>query len=290
MSVSPNTNRGADPEAASLPTVPFGHARITRLIVGGNPFCGNSHFSDALSRDMGTYYTAERVVDVLKRCQAAGINTVQARGDYHRVLHWLEVFRREGGRLHWIAQTASEMHDVFQNIRVLAAAGALGIYHHGSQTDRWWVEGKIDRVKDYLSCMRDQGVQVGLGTHFPQVIEYAQEHDWDLDFYMACFYNLNRAPRESHLVTGNLHHNEEVFDPEDPPRMCETILNTPKPCLAFKILGAGRCCATQDDVRAAFKFAFGHIKPTDAVVVGMFPKHLDQIAANVEYTLDAHRS
>ena len=124
--------------SSPLPTVPFGAVEVTRLIVGGNPFCGNSHVDEAMSRDMREYNTAERVVDTLHACRAAGINTIQARGDYHRVLHWLELFRRDGGDLHWIAQTASEMHDVFQNIRVLAAAGAMAVYHHGTRTDRFW--------------------------------------------------------------------------------------------------------------------------------------------------------
>ena len=89
----------------ALPTIQFGDYEVTRLIVGGNPFCGNSHSSQALSQEMREYYTAEQVVQILRRCQAAGINTVQARGDYHRILYWIELFRREGGQLHWIAQT-----------------------------------------------------------------------------------------------------------------------------------------------------------------------------------------
>ena len=270
----------------ALPRVPFGPIEITRLVSGGNPLCGNSHFSDQMSREMRDYFTAERVVEYLHRCEQAGINTLQARGDYHRVLHWLELLRRQGGRLHWIAQTASEMHDVFQNIRVLAAAGAAGIYHHGSRTDRWWHEGQIDKVEDYLKCIRDTGAQVGLGTHIPQVIEHAEERGWDLDFYMASLYNLSRQPRESALVSGNDKY-EEVFDDADPPAMCRVIQATAKPCLAFKILAASRRCATQADVAAAFRFAFAHIKPTDAIVVGMFPKHLDQIALNVQHTLEA---
>jgi len=59
------------------------------------------------------------------------------------------------------------------------------------------------------------------------------------------------------------------------------------PCFAFKILGAGRHCDSQEAVQAAFNFAFANIKPTDAVVVGMFPKYLDQITLNVQYTLTA---
>jgi hypothetical protein len=264
--------------------------RITRLISGGNPLCGNSHFSPQMDEEMRRYFTDQQVVAYLHKVQASGINTLQARGDYHRILHWLELFRREGGRLHWIAQTASEMHDVFQNIRILAAAGAVGIYHHGTQTDRFWLEGKIDRVRDYLKYMRDSGVQVGLGTHTPEVIEYAEEKGWDVDFYMACLYNLNRKPRESALVSGrSAAASEEEFLPEDPPRMCQVICQTNKTCLAFKILAASRRCATQEDVADAFEFAFTHIKAKDAVVVGMFPKYHDQIELNVKLAIRACR-
>jgi len=260
---------------------------VTRLISGGNPLCGNSHFSETRNEQMRAYFTAERVVEYLHRLQQAGINTLQARGDYHRILHWVELFRRAGGQLHWIAQTASEMHDVFQNIRILAAARAVGIYYHGTRTDRCWLEGRIDQVRDYLKCMRDAGVQVGLGTHIPEVIEYVEEKGWDLDFYLACFYNLNRRPRESALVVPGARPSGEQFLPEDPPRMCQVIRQTPKTCLAFKILAASRLCATPQAVAEAFRFAFANIKPTDAVVVGMFPQELDQIALNVAHTLAA---
>jgi hypothetical protein len=235
---------------------------------------------------MVDYYTADRVVEVLKRSEETGINTVQARGDYHRVLHWIELYRREGGTMQWIAQTASEMSDVFQNIRIIAAAGAIGIYHHGSRTDRFWSEGQIGKVEDYLKCMRDCGVQVGLGTHIPEVVIYSEDHGWDVDFYMTCFYNLNRKPRESLLVSGGKY-KEEQYLPEDRAKMCEVIRQTPKTCLAFKILAANRHCGSQEEVAKAFKFAFDNIKEGDAVVVGMFPKHIDQVSLNVQHALNA---
>jgi len=271
-----------------LPTVPFGSVQVTRLIVGGNPFCGNSHLDEAMSLDMREYHTPENVVATLHASQAAGVNTVQARGDYHRVLYWMELFRREGGQLHWIAQTASEMHDVFQNIRILAAAGTVGIYFHGSRTDAWWKEGRIDEVRDYLACMRDCGVQVGLGTHIPEVIEYAEEHDWDVDYYMACLCNLSRTERESALVSGKSGTAaKEQFLEEDPPRMLGVLRSTPKQCLAFKILAASRRCGSQDEVAATFRDTFESIKPIDAVVVGVFHKYANQIALNAQHTCAA---
>jgi len=269
----------------NLPKVKFGEHEITRLIIGGNPFCGGSHFSAEMSGDMRTYYTPEKVAEVLAQCEELGINTVQARGDYHRIMYSLELFRRKGGKLHWIAQTASEMHDIKNNIRVIAAFGAIGIYFHGSRTDNMWHEGRIDDVKEYLKVARDCGVQVGLGTHIPEVIEYVENEGWDVDFYMACFYNLNRQVRESTLVSGIM--TDEKFYEEDPPRMCQVIRAVDKPCLAFKIMAASRKCSNQKEVGAAFKWAFDNIKPVDAVVVGMFPKYVSQVELNVEHALEA---
>ncbi len=72
----------------------------------------------------------------------------------------------------------------------------------------------------------------------------------------------------------------ETYDDEDTLRMVKTIQATPKPCLGFKILAAGKKAGTPEERRNAFEFAFTNIKPIDGVVVGMFPKHSPQVAGN----------
>ena len=64
--------------------------------------------------------------------------------------------------------------------------------------------------------------------------------------------------------------------------MCETIRKASKTCLAFKILAAGRTCDKPEQVRDAFKFVLENIKPTDAVIVGMYPRYTDQIKENAD--------
>jgi hypothetical protein len=65
--------------------------------------------------------------------------------------------------------------------------------------------------------------------------------------------------------------------------MCDTIVKTPKTCIAFKVLAAGRASASPDEVREAFEYVLGHIKPTDAVCVGMYPRfHQDMIKENAD--------
>jgi hypothetical protein len=62
------------------------------------------------------------------------------------------------------------------------------------------------------------------------------------------------------------------------------IRQVKQPCLGFKILAAGRMCSSDPQVEAAFKFAFEHLKPTDGVIVGMYPRYQDQIGQNAQYT------
>ena len=257
-----------------LPAVDFYGYKVTRLIIGGNPFRGNSHLSKQLSEEMREYHTVENVVKTLLRAQECGINTMQSRGD-EIIFDMVRAFREAGGTMHWIVQTASEKPDLFENIREIAALDPIAIYWHGSRTDNMWKEGKIDALLPYLKAIRDTGKRVGVASHSPQVLRYIEEKDWDVDFYMASFYNLSKIDRDSALVTGKAV--PEPFDDPDRGVMCEFIRNTTTPCIAYKVLAAGRKCGSEEALRAAFQYAYDNIKPCDMVDVGVFQKHSDQI-------------
>ncbi|NIA15853.1 MAG: hypothetical protein GWP08_17455 [Nitrospiraceae bacterium] len=267
---------------SALPTVPLGGEPVTRLIVGGNPFRGNSHRGETMSRDMESYFTVERIKQTLFACERAGINTVQARGDA-MILACIREYWAEGGTMRFIVQTASELRDLHGHVRHLARFGALAVYVHGTFTDRRYLQGDLSEVVDLAKTIRDAGVAVGIGTHIPEVIQQVEEQAWDVDFYMACLYNINRECRESALVGGQEVDEDHLFDHDDRFKMLDTIRQTPKTCLAFKLLGAGRLCESPAQVRKAFATAYGGIKPKDACVVGMFPKYGDQIGENVQH-------
>lgn len=261
-----------------LPAIPLGGKQITRLIVGGNPFRGNSHFSPEMSRDMSEYYTVDQVKRVLFDCEAHGINTVQARGDV-LVLQCIREYWAEGGTMNFIAQTASELADLRAHVRALANFGALGVYVHGTFTDAKYQAGEIQAVRDLAKSIRDSGAAVGVGTHIPEVVELIDDEGWDVDFYMACLYDFSRRHTESAIISGK-HNAREEFVHEDRFAMLERIRATDKTCLAFKILGAGRLCESEATVQEAFETAYSGIKASDACVVGMFPKYTDQVAEN----------
>ena len=269
-----------------LPTIALGNHQVTRLIIGGNPFSGGSHASPEMDRAFLDYYTTENIKAALRECEAQGLNAMQSRGDRH-IMRMLREYRNEGGTLQWIAQTASEMRDLLGNVRSLADAGAIAIYHHGTRTDALWREGNIAEMRELLQVMRDCGVAVGVGTHLPEVVEYVEEQGWDVDFYMACFYGLG-IPRPKDGNMGQFLPGE-VYDDADRERMTATIRACAKTCLGFKILAASRKCASPETVSEAFAYAFAHIKPQDAVVVGMFQRDLNQVAMNAGFVRDLLR-
>ena len=265
----------------TLPTVNFCGTEISRLIIGGNPFSGNSHQNAQMDAEMEDFFTTQRVKDTLWKCLENGITTAQLRGDKH-IMRILREFRLEGGRMHWIGQTAPEMTPYENNVRLIKNNGAFALYHHGTQTDALFKAENYEEITRRLRVIRESGMAVGLGSHMPEVFEYAEKHGWDLDFYMCCVYNISKINRVSSAVTG-IANTDEPFDEEDRPLMFEFIRSTKKPCLAFKILGAGRRCTDEADVRSAFREAFEGIKPSDAVIVGMFPRDRDQVTENAAH-------
>ena len=60
-----------------LPTIELGRYQVTRLMLGGNPIYGYSHFNRLYSQQLIDFHTPERVVELLRACAAAGINTWQ---------------------------------------------------------------------------------------------------------------------------------------------------------------------------------------------------------------------
>ena len=263
----------------SMPCVKLGSAEISRLIVGGNPFSGNSHVNRELDEQMRDYYTTENIKETLRECEKNGVNTVQLRADMH-IMRILREYWNEGGSVGWIAQTASEYLSHEGNLRQIRGYDrGFAIYHHGTLTDRLFKEGKTAELRERLKKIRETGAAVGIGTHMPQVIETAEAEGWDVDFYMASVYNLSRENRESSAVTGRANTDEPFFD-EDIPLMYKTIRSTEKTCLAFKILGATRRCMTPETVENAFREAYANIKASDAVVVGVFQRDRNEVQIN----------
>ena len=62
--------------------------------------------------------------------------------------------------------------------------------------------------------------------------------------------------------------------------MFKVVQAVKKPCLVYKVLAAGRRVNTPAEVRECFKTALANVKPTDALIVGMYQQFGDQVGEN----------
>src|SRR5207253_9521183 len=132
----------------------------------------------------------------------------------------------------------------------------IGIAPHGALAERLHRQGKLTLLTDLLKRIRDKGVLVGLSAHNPDLIALANDKGWDVDYFMCCLYYLTRPKEEYQKLLGGDLPLGEIYLPSDPPRMFRVIQATKKPCLAYKVLAAGRRVGTAAEIRAASTTAF----------------------------------
>lgn len=273
------------PEAQAgppLPQVPFGKYRISRLIAGANPIYGYSHFNYVFSAHMGEYHTTERVLSFLHQLERAGLNTWQASWSERLEVDWLK-YKAEGGKLQLLMLSRPTFNDEPEMLKRAARLKPLGIAQHGGSTNRFWDAGQFDKCQDYLKRIRDTGAMVGLSCHNPLEVEYAEEKDWDVDYYMTSLYYMIRPRAEFEKLLGGHVPLGEIYLPSDPPRMMETIRKARKPCLTYKVLAAGRTVNSPKEVKERIGVALDGIKPTDAVIIGIYQRYNDQIGQTAQF-------
>jgi hypothetical protein len=272
------TNPASVPDAdIRVPKLPFGKVEVSRLIVGVNTFLGFGHYNNIFNTVMKEWYTAAKVVEVLQRCEKLGLNGYnyvhmgRAQADWERYL-------AEGGKMHLIAQATTD-----DPAELVNAVHPMAAWVQGERTDDAYRANKMGTIRDYCKKLRDLGTAVvGVGSHIPEVLAMVEDQGWEIDFYAGCVYNRRRTREELRkLLGGELPEMQsEVYLQDDPPRMYKFFRQTKKPCVAFKIMAAGRVSSPE----GAFRLAFESIKPTDFVCVGMFPRIKDEVKENAFWT------
>ena len=261
-------------EAATLPQMRLGKYSLSRLVVGNNMFGGGTHLSIFLNKHLKQYYTTDRILQTVRRCHEVGINCWQSgAGNGSLYQHLAD----EGVKMHALAIESGDQ----SRIQACVKGGFIGIAHHGEVSDGLFKGGKVDQINDFLKRVRDSGLLVGVSTHMPAVVDTVESKGWDVDYYMTCVYERHRSAAQLKSLLGYVPLPPgEVYLQEDPARMFKMIRQTKRPCLAFKILAAGRVCDKPETVETAFRDTFANIKPIDGVIVGMYDEFSDQPLEN----------
>jgi hypothetical protein len=287
-----------------MPTVRFGKHEIGRLIFGVNT--PGAHFSMKEGLDSRAWHTPERILQQNRHMEELGINCMEA-GERRMAQYNAE----QGGKIMFSARGSAKTGNEsasrpWVHPKEIAKRGPISIHHQGAGdngTDAWWRQGKLNAVREYCKMVRDTGVLVAVTSHRPEVFMEIESQGWDVDYYMTCLYKYGRThsewlkafksnpemmpveigyPTESN---SELYGGEIAFVQGDPPEMLKIVKQCKKPCWVYKLLASTRLTQREDIAESRFKEILANIKSTDAVVVGMWDKYMDEFAINKEYVI-----
>jgi hypothetical protein len=263
-----------------LPTIQLGAYQVSRLVAGANPLSGYSYQGSHATNCMKEYFTLQRRVEYLQRCERLGITAHQF--STYEDSEYIRVARDRGVNMHYWGLHS----DIAAIPEAIKSTQPIGLVHHGGVTDRLFAEGKQQQVHDFVKAVHDHGIMAGVSAHNPDCIKRIADEGWEVDYFMACFYFLTRErfpeAMEKAEPMRTLDMSHYTWFEDDPAVMTAVIRQVKQPCFGFKILAGGRACHNQRQVHQAFETALTSIKPIDGVIVGMFPRYVDEIALDVE--------
>lgn len=237
-----------------LPMVDFCGLRMTRLLIGANPFGGFSHQNQARDIEMKTWHTPERIRETWARAEAAGINTMVTNNETPHVIQTVAAYLKAGGKLQWIAQLSNRNFPSMEaTIDNAIEIGAKAAYFHGGIVDELFTKQDGKTLQAWVAHAKARGLPIGVAGHAPATHYWVDSLNL-VDFHVVCFFNCGSL----HSGKGHKFKLADVFP------AAECCRRLAKPCIAYKIMGAGRI-----DAAMAFEFAFENIKPGDVVNVGM---------------------
>ena len=270
----------------------LGH-QVSKLIVGDNPFNGHSYITAFISKEeMLNYHTEDKILEAMHKMEELGVNTMLPLADPY-IIRILQHYRANGGKMNFLFQTYAPMmvnHDVAEiSIRQMQSVDPIGAYISGTYTDVRYETGRVNAITDMISFFRKFDMKLGIGTHRPEFIKLSERENWDVDFYMACMYNLRngREGEESGFITGKNKSNVRNIVPGDRAIMLDTLKKVEKPIIAFKIFAGGQMLVEKEEaerrvlIKDTYNTIFSALKPNDIAVVGVYQRHHDQLGENV---------
>jgi hypothetical protein len=110
--------------------IQLGNHKVSKFILGGNPFSAVSHLGTDTDEKMRRYFTVAQIKDILRDAEAHGVNTIIARGDAH-ISRLMYEYHNDGGQIQWLTQTCPEFASIDSSIGGALLGGAIGCHIHG---------------------------------------------------------------------------------------------------------------------------------------------------------------
>lgn len=238
-----------------LPTVDFCGIQMTRLLIGANPFGGFSHQNRQRDAFMKAFHTPEQILITWERAWQAGINTFVTNTETKHVVETTQKYLANGGPMNWVGQLGTgQFPSMEATVDFACQTGCKALFFHGGLMDKLYQQKDEKTVRAWVAYAKTKGVPVGIAAHCPDVHLWVNQMDI-VDFHVVPLFNCGSL----HTAGGG-----DRFWLEDMPRAIDVIQAVSKPCIAYKVLGAGRI-----EAKTGLSYAYRNIKPGDVVNLGM---------------------
>lgn len=240
-----------------FPRTTVGGVDLPRMLMGTNWLLGWSHTSAAADRAIKEKYARpEDFYPVFEAYLQYGIDAIMAPASTNPIM--VDAIRyaedRSGKKITIIDTPAmnvddspearAEAREVIRHSREIGATFCL--IHHTS-VEQLVNKNKriIDRLPDYLYMIREEGMLPGLSVHMPEVVQYTDANDYDVETYIQifnCMGFLMQVEIES---------------------VARIIWNAKHPVMTIKPFAAGRCTPF-----VGLNFNWNVIRDCDMITVG----------------------
>lgn len=257
-----------------FPRTIVGGVSLPRLLIGANWITGFSHRSRAADQAIrSSHSTPDAVSPIFETFLEYNINAVMGLFMYDtnllKSVHLAE--ERTGKKMILIDEPVLNMEDSAQGrreaekvIKECAARGATFCLPLHSCVEELVNKNTrtIDRLPDYLYMIREAGMIPGLSCHMPEIIQYTDENEYDVETYIQifnCVGFLMQVEIES---------------------VIRIIHNAKKPVMTIKPCAAGRVTPF-----VGLNFNWNVLRPQDMITIGC--ANADEAAEDIEISLAA---
>ena len=141
----------------------FGH-KVSKLIVGDNPFNGHSYITEYISRqEMIDYHTEDKILEAMHKMEELGVNTMLPLADPY-IIRILQHYRSNGGKMNFIFQTYSPMmlslESASVSMNMMLSVEPIGIYLSGTYTDLCHETNTMPKLYEMLAHLRSFDIKL----------------------------------------------------------------------------------------------------------------------------------
>jgi len=252
---------------------------LSRMIIGTNWLAGWSHTSASADEMIKEKHSDPKtIVPILETFLEAGVNTLMAPiGSTPVIVRAVKEAEQKTGKeiilidtpiinVDDSAEARKEARETIHRGKELGAR--ISLIHHSS-AEKLVNKGKqtMDRLPDYLSMIRDEGMVPGLSAHMPELVVYSDLNEYDVQTYIQ-IYNCLGFLMQVEVETVN-----------------QIIHAAKKPVMTIKSMAAGRTTPF-----VGLNFSWATIRDCDMVTVGCFNER--EAKEDIEISLAAleHRA